>query len=463
MFKQPAAGVDALPADIYRMLEAYYLNNGLYEVVQQQFFENGIWTPAMKPLRNPAKRTVEFHVTHLWPGAIEKALPVVTGNPRIIEPLYQIYKWSNWGVKKQLAARWFALYGDWFCKVATSSDSAGKVQRVFMQNIKPELVTDFEQDERGNIISIRLDIPTSGGMNHTEVWSVQDGHALYIHRLDAGRPLAQLGRPVLARSLQEYGIDFVPFVHAPFIDMGDKRGLGVFSLALDKIDEANRMTTRLHQLIFRFNKPTIAVFANATDAMGRPLPAPRAAEASAAGSLTEHDDDVRSFPGNSSMQYLVAPINYEAHLNAINAQMRELEEDLPELTYYRQKELSSSVSGRALRLMLSQAVDRTLEARGNIESALVKADQMALSIGNMAGLFGRRSLGTYEHGDFDHAFAEREVIPYSEQEKADTIGAEVAAGVPLVTAARRQGWTQAELSQMALDRAEATPAAGDSG
>jgi hypothetical protein len=262
--------------------------------------------------------------------------------------------------------------------------------------------------------------------------------------------------------LQEYGIDFVPFVHAPFIDLGDKRGLGVFTLALDKIDEANRMTTRLHQLIFRFNKPTIAVFANATDAMGRPLPAPRVADASAAGRQTEHDEDVRSFPGNSSMQYLVAPINYEAHLNAINAQMRELEEDLPELTYYRQKELSASVSGRALRLMLSQAVDRTLEARGNIESALVKADQMALSIGCMAGLFGRRSLGTYERGDFDHAFAEREVIPYSEQEKADTIGAEVAAGIPLVTSARRQGWTEAELSQMALDRAKANPA-GDLG
>ncbi len=449
MLGSSSVGGDASPLDIYRMLEAYYLNNGLYDAVQQAFYESGIWTPGMKPLRNPAKRTVEFHVTHIWPGAIEKALPIVTDNARIIAPLYQVYKWSNWAVKKQLAARWFALYGDWFCKVATSMDVAGNVTRVFLQNIKPELVTDFEQDERGNVVYIRLDIPQGQGMTHTEVWSLADGFRLFVHKLDTGRPIDQLGRPAQEISLEQFGIDFVPFVHASFIDMGDKRGLGVFMLALDKIDEANRMTTRLHQLIFRYNKPTIAILANAVDNTGRPLPAPRMDLANA-GKIDQHDDDIKSFPGNSSMQYLVAPINYEAHLNAINAQMKELEEDLPELTYYRQKELSSSVSGLALRLMLSQAVDRTLEARGNIESALVKAGEMALSMGMSAGIFKR--IGKYEAGDFDHAFAEREVIPYSVQEKANTISMEVSAGVPLVTAARRQGWTEAELNWMEADR-----------
>jgi len=460
MLEGQLAGADAKPAEVYRMLESYYLNNGLYEAVQQNLYENGIWTPGMKALRNPAKRTVEFHVTHIWPGAIEKALPIVAENQRIIEPLHQVWKWSNWAIKKQLAARWFALYGDWFCKVATSSNAAGKVERVFLQNIKPEVVTDFEQDERGNINFIRIDIPQSDGYMHTEVWSVDSGHQLYVHKLEADRPLDQLGRPVLDVELGHYGIDFVPFVHAPFIDMGGKRGLGVFILALDKIDEANRMCTRLHQLIFRFNKPTMAILAGASDAAGRPLPAPKVepdtegvtVSRSVTGTIVEHDDDIKSFPGHSHMEYLVAPINYEAHLQAINAQMRELEEDLPELTYYRQKELSSTTSGRALRLMLSQAVDRTLEARANIESALVRADEMALTMGVNAGLFKGRHIGTYERGDFTHAFAGREVIPYSVQEEADTIASEVGAGVPLVTAARRHGWTEAELKLMEEDQ-----------
>ena len=445
------ANRDGLPLDTYRMLEAYYFNNGLYDVMQQALFENGIWTPGMKALRNPARRSVEFHVTHIWPGAIDKALPLVTENARIVKPLQQVWRWSNWAVKKQLAARWFALYGDWFCKVATTSGARGAVERVFLQNIRPELVTDFEMDERGFITRLRLDVPRPDGLTHTELWSVDAGHQLYRHRLGAQASPAQLGRPLLSRELGEYGIDFVPFVHAPFVDMGEKRGLGVFSLALDKIDEANRMATRLHQLIFRFNKPTVAILANSNDAGGRPLAPPRlGSEADGSVFAVEHDDDIKSFPGMSSMQYLVAPINYAAHLEAINAQMRELEEDLPELTYYRQKEWSSQVSGKALRLMLSQAVDRTLEARGNLEAALARADQMALSMGVSAGLF--RRIGSYAAGDFEHAFAEREVIPYSVQEQAETITTETGAGVPLVTALRRQGWAGAEIARMEADR-----------
>jgi hypothetical protein len=149
------------------------------------------------------------------------------------------------------------------------------------------------------------------------------------------------------------------------------------------------------------------------------------------------------------MEYLVPNLNYAAHLDVINAQMRELEEDLPELSYYRQKELGSSITGKAVRLLLSQAVDRTIEARGNIETGLARADAMALTMGVNAGLF--RRIGTYERGDFEHTFAEREVIPFSTQEQAETLKTEVDAGIPLVTAARRRGWTEAELKQMATD------------
>jgi hypothetical protein len=444
-------GAPEAPArDFYRMLEAYYLNNGLYDATMQALYENGIWTAGMKALRNPAKRTVEFHVTHIWPGGIDKALPIVSSNARIVEPIQQVWKWSNWGVKKQLAARWFALFGDWFCKVATSSDSSGKVRRVFLQNIKPELVTDFEVDERGNVTFMRLDIPTAGevkgGKMYTEVWSRDAGYELFIHNREAGAPVKQLGDPVKATALADFGIDFVPFVHSSFMDMGDKRGVGVFTLALDKIDEANRMATRLHQIIFRYNRPTVAIMANGMDATGRPLPPPKVGGAQAGGYAEEHDDDVKSFPGSSKMEYLVPNLNYSAHLEVINAQMRELEEDLPELSYYRQKELGSSISGKAVRLLLGQAVDRTLEARGNIESALVRADAMALTLGVNAGLFKR--IGVYERGDFEHNFAEREVIPFTVQEAADTLSTEVSAGVPLSLAAKRRGWSEEEVKEL---------------
>lgn len=452
------------PSSWYQMLEAYYMNNGLYDEVQQQLFENGIWTPGMKGLRNPAGRVVEFHVTHIWPGALDKALPIVAKNKRIIDPIKQVWAWSNWAIKKQLATRWFAMCGDWFCKVATRTASTGaigpdgqpvtRIERVYFQNIKPEVVTDFDVDERGFVTYIRLDIPADDGKMHTEVWDKADGYTLYVHDKAAGTSLTTLGDPVEARPLADFGVDFVPFVHAPFLDVGEKRGVGVFALALDKIDEANRMATRLHQLLFRFNKPTTAVMANANDANGRPLPPPRIANESDDDSggkkSIEHDDDIRTFPGMSKMEYMVPPINWDAHLKSIDAQMREIEEDLPELGYYRLKELGANLSGRAMRTLLSQAVDRVIEARGNIEAALARANMMALTIGAKAGLFS--NIGTYEAGDFEHTFAEREVIALSDYEQAETIKAETGSGIPLLTSVRRNGWSEAEINQMQKDQ-----------
>jgi hypothetical protein len=431
------------------MLEAYYLNNGLYEATQQALYESGIWTPGMKSLRNPAKRVVEFHVTHIWPGNLENGLPIVSDNSRIVDPIKQVWKWSNWGAKKQLAARWFALFGDWFCKVATAADASGKVTRVFLQNIKPELVTDFEVDERGVLISIRLDIPGAAKKTHTEIWSKAEGYKQWTHQLGPSAIVSRLGAPLVSRALAEFGIDFVPFVHAPFMDIGETRGVNAFMLALDKIDEANRMATRLHQLIFRFNKPTLALMANGTDPSGRPLPPVNVGDA-ATKTAVEHDDDMISLPGTSKMEYMVAQINYDAHLKAIEAQMRELEEDLPELSYYRIKDMGANVSGRAVRTMLSQAIDRVIEARGNIEAALARADMMALTMGVNAGLFS--GIGTYAAGEFEHSFAERDVIALSDFEQAETVGALEKATVPLDSALRRAGWTETEIEQVQEDK-----------
>lgn len=449
---------DASPADWYRMLEAYYFANGLYEQLQMWLYENRIWTPGMKPLRNPASRVVEFHVTHLWPGPLDKALPIVANNKQIIEPIQQVWKWSNWGRKKQLAARWYSMFGDWFCKVATRSrlvsftpegEEVRKIERVFLQNIKPEVVTDFDVDERGFVTFMRLDIPQEDNVMHTEVWS-KGGYWLYIHKKSAGEDLDKLPPPSEYRPLSAFGIDFVPFVHAPFMDVGEKRGVGSYVLALDKIDEANRMATRLHQLIFRFGKPTKALLANGNDPTGRPLPPVKLSNQSDDGKSEEHDDDVVSMPGTSKVEYLIANINYDAHLKAIDSQLRELEEDLPELSYYRLKDFGANISGRAARTLLSHAIDRALEARGNIEDALVRANMMALTIGAKAGLF--KNIGDYENGDFEHTFAERDVIAPSAFEDAETIKTETGAGVPLVTAARRRGWSDAELEQMAKDK-----------
>ena len=113
-------------ADQYNMLKAYYLNNGVYEIIDAMFSGFGVKRQELKPLRNPAFRVVEFYAVEYWPGPLPAALPIVTENQAIIEPIQQVWTWSNWGSEKQAAARWFACYGDMYLKVATKSDDAGK-------------------------------------------------------------------------------------------------------------------------------------------------------------------------------------------------------------------------------------------------------------------------------------------------------------------------------------------------
>jgi hypothetical protein len=264
---------------------------------------------------------------------------------------------------------------------------------------------------------------------------------IYRHKQGQGAAINRLGDPAERHELAEYGIDFVPFVHGKFRDTGGERGVGCFMHCLDKIDEVNRMATRLHQLLFRYNKPIMAVMAGGMDATGRPLPAVRLPE-STAGNVELTDDEIMSLPGASSATYLIPPIQYGAALEILNAQLNELEQDLPELSYYRLNAISQ-VSGAAIRLLMSPALDKATEARDNLDTALIQADQMALTIGANMGLWS--NMGAYMAGDFEHTFGPRPLISLSEEDVLKTVQAGVDAGIPLEIMLARVGWPQNQI------------------
>ncbi|PKN85435.1 MAG: hypothetical protein CVU46_11020 [Chloroflexi bacterium HGW-Chloroflexi-8] len=439
-------------ADTYSALEFYYHNNGVYALLQQDLIAEGLWTEGMSGLRNPAHRTVEFYVSKLWPGALPKALPIVAKNTKIIEPIEQIWKWSNFGSMKQVFSRWFSLFGDGFIKVASRNGSDGKASQVYFQNIKPTHVTELKLDDRNYVTKIRIDIPqikTDNGKitnyYHTEIWD-KNTQLFRVWESEKGPGTSEnrLGTPITQKSFTAFGIDFVPIVHAKFQDIGETRGAGCFVHALDKIDEANRMATRLHQLLYRFNDVTWAIRANGMDSSGRPLPAPTL---NLGESRTADDQStikistgtkVARLPGNSELQSLVPDLHYSDALAILDAHMLELERDLPEMAYYRLREQGKDLSGIAIRYLLSDAVDKALEARGNAETALIRADEMALSMAQGMEIF--KNLGNYEAGDFDHIFADREIIPLSEKEKREIAVMDDSLGVSRKTNLSKLGY-----------------------
>jgi len=464
---QVSSGKPISPAeyrDFYKQLKIYYMSNGAYEILNE-LTTTRISNKDIKPLRNPANRVVEFYAALLWPGHdLETDMPIAAEKDVILDPIYQIYKWSNFATRKQRAARSFATLGDMVIKINTKKNAAGDVTAVYQSFLDPTYVSEIQTDERGFVTYIRLDIPRweeRGGMDvektHTEVWSKErQDYRVWLHEKGMDEEIDNLETPDSSDTFANaFGADFVPFVYQEFRDDGNGRGNGAFTAALDKIDEINAKATRLAQLLFRHGKADMALTSDVVDKTGRPLPAPNTAAITTTGeTVTIQGEKFWKLPSGWDIKHLIANIDYESHLSAIRADMDELQQDLPELAYNRISE-ASDLSGRALRYMLEAAVSRLLEARGNGESAFVRANEMSLTIGQNLGLFS--DLGTFENGDFNHTFKARPVLVPDMGEMADTAAAWTNAGATnFVEVAKRVGVP--EETAVAMGRSDLEPA-----
>lgn len=417
-----ATSAPIAPRELYALLRRYYASNGLYEALAVGLLRAGLNDPLLKGMRNPAFRVVEFYVASIWPGTLPEALPIEAENERLEEPIRRVWTWSNWGQKKQVFARELPMLGDCFVKVASSVNG----KRVYFQMLDPAHVTAFDTDERGYLTYCRIDTPTAedgGRWTRTEVWEkASQAVRFYRHQRPDDAPESDLG-PADVHGFSEYGVDFVPIVHCKFRDVGEDRGVGAFTLQIDKIDEANRKATRLAQQLYRHNDVTWAIEGQGQDREGARLPPLKVRED---GTVTDGQevqlggDRMLSLPGGYTLKSLVPDIDFEDSLKVLLADMAELQQDLPEMAYWRVTELGTGdLSGRALRFLLSPAISRAEEARGNAEDALARLDAMALTIGDYLRLPGFEGLGSYDAGDFEHRFKPRDVVPLSALEEAE--------------------------------------------
>lgn len=480
--------------ELNRLLMSYYLNNSLYEELKQGLYEEGIRSEGLRSLRNPAQRIVEFYAAKVWPGALPAALPVQAKSDDVKDAIERIWAWSNWSSRKQVVVRWAGIMGEAFIKVAQRAPNplTGSEGRVYLEAINPVNVTEFATDERGFLVYIRIDSQYQAKrgkqtvwLTHTEIWSkAANVFRSWEHDQGLGMDLERLGPADRDHQISDFGIDFIPIAYAPLRDIGEDRGVGAFTLALDKIDEVNRLATSLHQKLFRYGGVDWVITANAQDKDGRPIPPPLVQGVTPNGTGTNQNqiirigsDQVWRMPGMSRIEPMTPNVNYQAALDILNAQLRDLEADCPEMAYDRVVDLPGEASGRALRLRLDAAISRLLEARGNLEGCLSRANMMALTLAAKAGLTGFGDLGDFESGDFDHSFAPRDVIASHDLEdanarkaRAEAAAAEIAVGVNKAVAIQNMGYSEEQAEEWAeesdaaaAERAEMALAAFDRG
>lgn len=481
--------------DFYQTLLAYYYQNGTYAWLSENLHDQGTIAEALKGIRTPAFRIVQFYVDHLWPGSLDDAFPVETDNSSIIDPMHQVWEWSNWESEKDTAALQLALYGDLFVRV-TQPDDRGQV---YFELVPPRLVTDFTE-ERGYLKEIRIDVPVAkvsrpgeppqyitdpdwqqiestaatapDALTHTEVWSKYRGDwRRWEHRQGLNASLTDLGTPTDEAPLSEFGLDFVPFVHAQFGPSEEKRGASVLVPGLDKFDELNRKATRHSQIMFRHINRIMHLERAGVDQAGRPVPPPQVANSD--GMIVVGDESFLGIPGGWTLKQTIANLDYGAYLQTIESEEAALAQDFPEMLWVRRNS-GSDMSGRALRFLLAPAIKRVERARGNAVRALIRAMMMALSVGQASGLF-TAGMGSYEDGRLAHTYGKRDVLPHDSLEDAQAELAEAQAdqalkdlGIPLRMILEKRGYSQddiaiieaeAEKRAAEMQAALATPAA----
>jgi hypothetical protein len=452
----PNAAPSVVPYDYTALYDALYdLYNNDSEIVTDD---------TTRRLRTVVNRSVEFFAAKMLPGAKIDVMATTgeegnrTENTALKEAIEQIIKDSNLGNNKPAMLRGFSLYGDSFIRVR------GDNQKSYLEDVSPFFVTDFGEDSRGFLTYIRIDIPILDNSDpeaqqgtpalYTEYWDNDEKvYRSWITLRTSTTPINQLGSPKEEIQFSALGVDFIPIVHTKFRDNGDSRGLSCVYHALDKIYEANRIATRLHDLLFAFGEPIFVASANDKDAAGRPLPPPKIATG-AGGTATSSETAKEtvfgrliSLPGVATLNALIPDIDYADALLILNAQMEEIEKDLPELRWYSLNPTSQgALSGTALRTMLGAAIDRANEARNNFISSLSRMMEMALTIGIFNGIFPA-TLGNFDSGDFAHELQIDDSWSETTTEKGATMQALTSAGVPAPIAMKLAGFTEEQVKE----------------
>lgn len=452
---QPDSAVPR-PAAEYAVRRAYWRNRQLY-------WQLHAWGLVEHPYRtryNPVPAVVAFYLAHTLAGQVEvapldrAAVEQSSSQARdaaLLAAIGRVRERSNWMVFRHDLVEAAAVDRDVFIKAAERVDANGAVSGVYLQRLPATAIRRCDVDERGYVQALRADIPrfdsVFGGRarEHTlvEIW---DDEGVRFHEVEGYRTVRdeELPPAVGAQTFADLQYDFVPVVWArcatPWWDV------------VDQIDELNRLAWRMSRL----NRPLMVVQANATDSRGYPMPPPMVAdnrdsskERPAYEELGDGAAAMMRLPGQATAAWSGAPVDFGAMQRQMDALQEHIEGSLPE--YFVAARLQAvQVAADTLEKIQAQAGHRVLEMRGTLEAALIRAQMMALTLGQVAGLegFAPADIGTYDAGDFGHTFAERPVFEKTAAAKAAEVRELTTAGATIEGAARLAGYSEQQVEEL---------------
>lgn len=420
-----AAGNDARPAaaDRRAAFDAWqsYYDNTIYEPLSaggQREQVNATLGNAsaadLAGLYNPVAEVVDLY-QHVFGGEFVPSdvvdredeptdIRASARNPLVLPALDRVWQWSNLNVVKQQVCRLAALHGTVGLRVVAVNDPDPLRRRVYLKPEHPRLITDAEQDARGNVTAIILEYEVTRGIGDDQrIVSVREELTKDEFRVYEGSG-ASFGTPT-QRAPNALGV--VPYVLLRHQDVGDLFGLNAFYRARSPIDRLNALMTHVNTQIAEHVK--VDWFIAAAGA------APTRLELTGRNVIYVDTSKSTQTP---TVQALVAPLSLADSISQAELLIRQIENRLPELKATSGVYLSGQ-SGETIAQLRAPAEHRLGLARAGYEDALIRVQQIALSWGVMLSLW---DLGTgtgsreaadaaYRQGLEDHHLNRRPLLP----------------------------------------------------
>ncbi len=432
----------------------------------------------IRNLHNPSYRIGVMYQTHLMGGGLDplagdgdripSALPIITDNDLISPALAQLWQDSVWQVNKDVWTLNGTIMGDAPLEVVDDVERG----KVYLKPMHPGKIKSLDTDPQGNVIAYTLEYerfdPRRTIVDRPSVAAFEQPTVTYTERVTrngetvnyetylGNQPYGWYGNP--AQWSVDYG--FVPLVMVKHQDVGLEWGWSELHAGLPKFREVDDIASALDDQIRKaVNAPWLFNFPKSITATAIARTAPTVTNKEPGrGEIPSLYVDRESAKG----QALIADLDIGAVSARISALQDELKQDYPELDMERHT-ASGDASGRALRYAQQPVAAKVQMRRAGYDSALVRAQQMAIAIGGMRGYTNYESfdLDSYRAGDLAHSIGERPVFAVDPLDRIEedtafwgSIKAMTDAGYPLALALRDKGFPDDKIALVVAHAAE---------
>lgn len=428
---------------------------------------------------SPAYRLIEFWSAHILGGSLDSlagdgvsrpsALPILAENEAIRAPIAQVWRDSNWQAKKEIWTRFGAAMGDSAVMVV---DDPVK-QKVQFKVVDPRTLRDVTRDPFGNvtayIIEERRPDPESRLVGGLPEWATYTeaceriGEVIRYATFRNGDPYDwreyRDGDPAAGRLTEwteDYG--FVPLVFVQHRDVGLGWGWSELQPSLSKLHELDDMASKLDDWV-RLTVDSPLLFTGVVPpGQSGPLGVQSASELMFGGADDkpkgrENIPILYSSAADARVHFLIAPLDVADVSAHIQSLLEELHADHPELMA---DNIGANASGEARKVAREKVEATVLQRRSGYDDAMVRAHQMAISIGALKGYPGFEgfTVDSYSRGELDHTIGTRSVFATDKeavlreaQARALVVKTLVDAGVSHESAMRQAGWSEEEIAQ----------------